>query len=605
MVIKLFLIKYFTLFTLTQFTFGNSPALEPMVIVEKREEQKLSQTSPWVEYISMKEWKDRQIDDVSEILRGVPGMLIVRSGQRGAQVSLYSRGAQSDHTIFLLDGRKLNGGFSGLYNLGQLGLGGYSSVELMRGPSTFQYGSEGLGGAVMFRSLGFQGSPEKIGEFVVQTGSFDSLSSSLNRNFVGKDWQMGFSSRISTTENDRPNSAFESSGGTFSFRKRIKDGLELDFIGSGFASEAELPGPIYSSSNIDYQDSYNYLLSPGLSLKEDDWSIDAHYSYAVDWIDSFSGGIWGTYQTVGKSIQHQAELIYRRKLFDSLKWKSGFTHLSQKFAMSEDAEVDALRDSQAIWGELGWMPIEPLEINAGVRLENHSDYDFPVTGSLSAKWMYSELFALHGRLTNGFSPPTGNDLYFPGSGNLNLNPESARNLEAGISLGNLASRYYGKVTFFKSEIDDLIEFGMPNRNLGSVEISGMELSFSVNITSSLRGFLGLTLLDPKNVRTGENFLDRRPKNSGSFRIEWYGDDTIVGFDSSIRRKMMERDFSAWPASWIESDNYLVSRIYASKFIGREWRLFGKIENLFDESYDEVHGYPALGRNFNIGLRYFF
>ena len=75
--------------------------------------------------------------------------------------------------------------------------------------------------------------------------------------------------------------------------------------------------------------------------------------------------------------------------------------------MSEDAEVDALRDSQAIWGELGWMPIEPLEINAGVRLENHSDYDFPVTGSLSAKWMHSELFALHGRLTNGFSPPIG------------------------------------------------------------------------------------------------------------------------------------------------------------------------------------------------------
>ena len=76
-----------------------------------------------------------QTDGLAETLRTVPGMLIVKTGQVGAQASLYSRGTQSDHTVVLLDGRKLNGGFSGLYNLGQLGLGGYSAIEVIaRGP---------------------------------------------------------------------------------------------------------------------------------------------------------------------------------------------------------------------------------------------------------------------------------------------------------------------------------------------------------------------------------------------------------------------------------------------------------------------------------------
>ena len=44
------------------------------------------------------------------------------------------------------------GVFSGTYNLGQLSLNGTSSVEVLRGSSSVQYGAEGIGGAVMLRS---------------------------------------------------------------------------------------------------------------------------------------------------------------------------------------------------------------------------------------------------------------------------------------------------------------------------------------------------------------------------------------------------------------------------------------------------------------------
>ena len=54
--------------------------------------------------------------------------------------------------IFYMKEEKLNGGFSGTYNLGQFSLNGVSSIEVLRGSSSVQYGAQGIGGAVMLRS---------------------------------------------------------------------------------------------------------------------------------------------------------------------------------------------------------------------------------------------------------------------------------------------------------------------------------------------------------------------------------------------------------------------------------------------------------------------
>ncbi|SVB40168.1 uncharacterized protein METZ01_LOCUS193022, partial [marine metagenome] len=129
-----------------------SRELSSMVVVETRSPQPLSQTSPWISVISAEELKQRQIYFVGDALLTVPGLAVVRSGQVGGQTSLFSRGAESNHVTFLLDGRKLNGGFSGQYNLGHLGMDGLSGLEVLRGSASTLYGSEGAGGAVMLRS---------------------------------------------------------------------------------------------------------------------------------------------------------------------------------------------------------------------------------------------------------------------------------------------------------------------------------------------------------------------------------------------------------------------------------------------------------------------
>ena len=81
--------------------------LEPMVVIETRSPVPLSEASPWVTRISAEDLESRQIYNLADALRSVPGMTVVRSGQAGSQTSLFSRGANSDHVTFLYEGRKL------------------------------------------------------------------------------------------------------------------------------------------------------------------------------------------------------------------------------------------------------------------------------------------------------------------------------------------------------------------------------------------------------------------------------------------------------------------------------------------------------------------
>ena len=114
-----------------------------------------------------------------------------------------------------------------------------------------------------------------------------------------------------------------------------------------------------------------------------------------------------------------------------------------------------------------------------------------------------------------------------------------------------------------------------------------------------------TILEAENFTTGENFLDRRAENSGTIGMEWSEEGSKIGISSTLRKNLMEKDFSSWPALWISGDDYWLTRIYASKKFGNNIRLFGRVENLFDKDYEEVHAYPALGRAVFGGINYSF
>ena len=92
-VILLLLLVKISFFGASAYAQGESE-LEPMVVVETRSPVPLSEASPWVTRIPGKDLIERQIYNLSDALRSVPGMAIARTGQLGSQTSLFSRGGK-------------------------------------------------------------------------------------------------------------------------------------------------------------------------------------------------------------------------------------------------------------------------------------------------------------------------------------------------------------------------------------------------------------------------------------------------------------------------------------------------------------------------------
>ncbi|RZM31179.1 MAG: TonB-dependent receptor, partial [Sphingomonas sp.] len=94
--------------------------------------------------------RDRQAQSVSDLLRTVPGVTIARNGGVGTSTSVFIRGAESDQTVALIDGVKLNDPSStgGSYNFGNLLIGNIERIEVLRGPSSVIWGSQAIGGVV-------------------------------------------------------------------------------------------------------------------------------------------------------------------------------------------------------------------------------------------------------------------------------------------------------------------------------------------------------------------------------------------------------------------------------------------------------------------------
>ena len=574
-------------------------SLEPMVVVETRRPQPLSEASPWVTRISGDDLEQRQVYNLADALRSVPGMAVVRTGQMGSQTSLFSRGAQSDHVTFLYEGRKLNGGFSGTYNLGQLSLTGVSSVEVLRGSSSVQYGAEGIGGAVMLRG---QTGEEQL-NWVMEGGSNHSLFNRMHYGFDQSGWAGSVSTSLETTDNEQPHSQFDNQSGMFHLSRQVSQNLKIDLFGMGTMSDVNYPGNNKSAFfpiEDQYQEIEGFLVSPGINFYLGDWEIKTFYSFSEDNLigkDSFSDT---TYQADTNSLDFQIN----GALSESVQVTLGGLYEKDSFFKKENSsnlvDIDKKADSEGAFALSTFSPSEDFSVTLGIRQDNFSDYGTASTWSALLEKNLVENIILVSRYSTSFSPPQANDLYGMW-GNPNLKPEEADAWEVGVTASpnemiNL------RVSYFDTRYTNLIEWsGSSTANVGIARTKGVESSVEA-VQGNYSSRFSFSYLDAVNSNTDQRLL-RRPRILGNFVVQHANDMSTLGLGLKFVHDVMDIDGGNF--STIEGDDYAIVRLFADYQISEGIKLFGRIENLMDEDYEEVDGYPALGRAVYAGLRFSF
>ena len=100
--------------------------------------------------IDVDEARSRGVDSVADALAETPGLDVVQSGGFGQQTSLFSGGANSNHTLVLFDGLRLNDPSTpgSSFDAGQDTFGGLTRIEVVQGPMSAVFGSDAIGGVV-------------------------------------------------------------------------------------------------------------------------------------------------------------------------------------------------------------------------------------------------------------------------------------------------------------------------------------------------------------------------------------------------------------------------------------------------------------------------
>ena len=597
--------------------FGNVE-LEPMVVVETRTPQPLSEASPWVTRISGDDLEQRQIYNLSDALRSVPGMAVARTGQMGSQTSLFSRGGESNHVAFLYEGRKLNGGFSGLYNLGNLSLFNSSSVEVLRGASSSLHGANAMGGTVYMRSsLPSVDSHESQVGF--SAGSFDTLSSNYNTSFKEGSLSGNFGFSAFETKNDRPNSDFDNLSASFLIEKQISDNLYFNLLGIGYSSDFGSVGTTYGPDYDDFQETEQYLISPQIKYSDDDIRASLTYSMSKDDLLSQSAV---TNKTQSLTDEQSVDLIFENQFTDNFSITISTGYSKTEFA--QDGFSPHARPGESPWNEGNSLEQKSLsigfntklsennEVRGNVRYDDYSDFDNPLTYDFRINTSVNDNINTFIKHSTGYAPPTALDLYGIGPdswypGNPNLVAEESKSYEVGFNYNYKEKNFWG-LTYCYTDYQNIID--STPQNINKTSTSGFEVSSRNYLNDYFRVNTSITMLRSENKDSGESFLDRRPELFGSISLIYGKEAFMIGSELISKYKTKEKNWD-WITpdpnydKFVDADDYTVVKLFSSYQFENGLAISARIENLFDKEYSEVHGYPALGRAFHAGVNYIF
>lgn len=588
-----------------------------------------------------KEALDRSQDmGVTEVLLRTPSISISRNGGYGTSTSLRIRGAESDQTVVVIDGVKLNDPAStgGGYNLAHLMLGDAAQIEILRGPQSILWGSQAIGGVVNI-STAMPTAPLE-GSFDLEAGSRETVNSRLA---VGGQqgplkWRIGAQSF--TTEGISaiaPEFGGEEKDGyrNRSVRGRaevaLSDAVTLDFGGYYGAALVHIDSTTRDTPEYSTNDEWlahaglRFALAGGRFLNR----MNVQYTDTVRENLNPDRARPLSFQSEGtnKRAEYQGQFQINAALsaiFGADYEKSEFKSRSPAASLSTPLPNFARGSAEilGVYAQLHAEPVSGLHLNAGLRHDDHNVYGGATLFGAGGRWNIGGGMALRASYGEGFKAPS---LYQLNSeyGNEALAPERSSGWEAGVSQSlfsqtvTVSALYYERIS--KEQIvyngctagtTDALCYPASNggefrygyyANVARSEARGVEAAAELHLGPvSLSGNYSWNLAEDRSKGSDSfgNWLNRRPRETANLSAHY---TTPVGLELGGALHWSGKSYND-AANSLMLDDYTLVDVRAELPIAEKLRLFARVENLFDENYMTVYRYGALGRSIYAGLR---
>ena len=583
-----------------------------LVVTASRVAQPASEIGQAVTVIDRAEIERRQTVVVSDLLATTPGVTVTRNGTLGALTGVRIRGAESDQTLVVIDGVRVNDPAStgGGFDFGNLLSSSVERIEVLRGPNSVPWGSQAIGGVVNITTAapteGIQaranaeyGYADTMFASAGVSGKSGPVSGSLTGGYLKTD---GISSAASGTERD----GYRQYGATGRLGVEFAPGIGLDLRGYFADSKVEIddgfdPKTFVVADSLAYgttQELYGYA---GLHANFADGRFNNRVAFTIADInrDNFSQP-GGDVSFIGRGRSERYEYQGDFRPLDQVRIVAGVERENSRF---NDGVTYADTSITSVYGQLIVKPLDILTVTGGVRNDDHEDFGSHTTFGANAALALRTGTTVRASYGEGFKAPTLYQL-FSEYGDRGLDPETARNFDLGIEQAFLDDRARVGVTYFNRRTRNQIDFDLGTftyQNIARAEADGVEFTLALRPVDALTLTANYSYIHTENRAIGANYgkdLARRPKQTASVNADYrFAFGLSVGGTVSLVGDSFDD-----AGNTTRLDGYALASVRAEVPIDDRIALYGRVDNLTDARYQTIAGYGNYGRAAYGGVR---
>ena len=607
--------------------------IAPEVVVSAtRVETPAEQVGSSIAVFTAKDIEERNPQFVEDLLRFIPGVDVGQtSGNPGGLTQVRIRGSEANHTLVIIDGVEVNRpNVSNEFDFFALKPEDIERIEVLRGPQTALYGSEAVGGVINIITKTGTGKPEY--SLTQEFGSYLTRNTHVSARAGGKIAKgFGYNVRIS-------GSAFRTKGisaatiGTEDDPSDIEDGnaklgfnykkiAYLDLVGRFTRSDVKNDksvGDAIGINSIDDESSTNTRDRYGraqvrLNLFEGIWKQKFGLSGTHNIIHSKGASGVTTFRNEGKKTIWDYQSVFNVET-------NKFVNADHTLVLGYDNEDDRLRNDPSIKEanshnayfnyQLGLA--KRVFLTAGSQLQYSKFFpnvDIEDSYRFTAAYLHRETKSkVKGAFGRGIKNPTLFELFGTSDnfdGNPNLKPESTESWEVGVEQSFLKNKLKLDIVYFDNQTENLITgSSTTSKNIKGVSIHGVEFSMKAKPHKNvdvIANYTWMTTEQKSGADVGSELV-RRPKHKANmnviYRFLQNKANAGVNFTYNGRTRDFDFDnsggFSFATRRFTTLDSYILVNLTGSYKFNKNFKLFGRIDNLFSQNYEEVFGYSRPG-----------
>ena len=585
---------------------------EEIIVSATRFDIPLDQSPASVSVITSEDIEQKQIQRVGNALREVPGLSVVQTGTAGQLTSVFTRGLRSEHTQVLLDGVPINQGLQGAFNFADLVTDDIDRIEVVRGPQSTLYGPRALAGVIQIFTKQGEGTPTIM--LSGEGGSYDTFREWLESE--GKIDQFDYSigaSRIDT-DNARPNNQYRNSAAIANVGWSPNEQFRIGSLFTYSLSDTGNPNTIFDPKPLDNFLTERWLIAPHIDFRLSDWwehKLIVSYDHERQLNDPNQDGFVGP----TRALFERTTIDYQNDLRPAswLTLTSGFFYsrvnagqerpfVLQLFGPQPTFVSDHTQETAGFLQATA-TPIENLIFVVGGRFDHFNQFGNVWTYRFASSYKIDKTnTTFHSSVATGFSPPSSQDKIF--GNNFGLQPEKNLGWDIGVEQrlwsGGCRSVTLG-ATYFHNDLSNLIGFNglFDTLNLGAAETQGLEAELRAQPVADLVLTASYTYLDAEKTSSADISqlqgarLPRRPRNEVYVSASYLWCKRLR--TTAEAKFVNAREELNFGGPNFDIEDYSFVNIAVEYEVNPHLSIFGRIDNLTNEHYAEVFGFPALGR----------